>query len=178
MHPGPRGERDVGFWGCYLVGRSGEPLIGHPALRDARERLTLREYRADGWQVWSHPTDSSLGSMTALADAARAPVLLGFVMDGVCVAVEAAAPHSGSWYACLGRTPMAEHLGPDGPTREELFLPPEDAAARAVRWAAETGRGVREGPLLELLRIERPERSGEELFFAFLDRLGIESLSG
>lgn len=171
------GERDVGFWGCYLVGRSGEPLIGHPALRDARERLTLREYRADGWQVWSHPTESSLGSMTALADAARAPVLLGFVMDGVCVAVEAAAPHSGSWYACLGRTPMAERLGPDGPAPEDLFLSPEDAAARAVRWAAETGRGVREGPLLELLRIERPEWSGEELFFAFLDRLGIKSLS-
>ncbi|MDF6019243.1 hypothetical protein [Streptomyces sp. JH34] len=167
----------MGFWGCYLVGRSGEPLIGHPALRGVRERLTLREYRADGWQVWSHPTEPSPGSMTALAGAARAPVLLGFVMDGVCVAVEAAAPHSGSWYACLGRAAMAGHLGPEGLTPEDLFLSPEDAAARAVRWAAETGRGVLEGPLLELLRIERPESSGEELFFAFLDRLGIESLS-
>ncbi|MFD5872488.1 hypothetical protein [Streptomyces sp. NPDC060322] len=167
----------MGFWGCYLVGRSGEPLIGHPALRDARERLTLREYRADGWQVWSHPTEPSLGSMTALADAARAPVLLGFVMDGACVAVEAAAPHSGSWYACLGRAPMAERMGRDGATLEDFFLPPEDAAARAVEWAAETGRGVLEGPLLELLRIEWPEWSAEELFFAFLDRLGIGSLS-
>ncbi|MFJ8749867.1 hypothetical protein ACIREO_11090 [Streptomyces sp. NPDC102441] len=167
----------MGFWGCYLVGRSGEPLIGHPALRGARELLTLREYRADGWQVWSHPTEPSLGSMTALADAARAPVLLGFVMDGVCVAVEAAAPYSGSWYACLGRGPMAARLGPDGMTLEDLFLPPEDAASRAVGWAAESGRGVLEGPLLELLRIEEPEWSAEELFFAFLDRLGIESLS-
>ncbi|MEU0135310.1 hypothetical protein ABZ172_14995 [Streptomyces sp. NPDC006296] len=168
----------MGYWGCYLVGRSGEPLIGHPALRDARELLTLREYRADGWQVWSHPAEASLGSMAALARAARAPVLLGVVMDGTCVVVEAAAPHSGSWYACLGRAPMAEHLGPDGPTPEDLFLPPEEAAARAVRWAAETGRGVLEGPLLELLRIERPAWSGEELFFAFLDRLGIERLPG
>ncbi|MFE9724722.1 hypothetical protein ACFYQ5_14315 [Streptomyces sp. NPDC005794] len=167
----------MGFWGCYLVGRSGEPLIGHPALRDARDRLTLREYRADGWQVWSHPTEPSLGSMTALADAARAPVLLGFVMDGACVAVEASAPYSGSWYACLGRTPMAALLDRDGTALEDLFLPPEDAAARAVEWAAESGRGVLEGPLLELLRIERPEQSAEVLFFAFLDRLGVESLS-
>ncbi|WP_405631311.1 hypothetical protein [Streptomyces sp. NBC_01174] len=167
----------MGFWGCYLVGRSGEPLIGHPALREARGLLTLREYRADGWQIWSHPTEPSLGSMTALAGAARAPVLLGFVMDGACVAVEAAAPYSGSWYACLGRAPMAALLGRDGATVEDLFLPPEDAAARAVGWAAESGRGVLEGPLLELLRIERPEWSAEELFFAFLDRLGIESLS-
>ncbi|MEU0301753.1 hypothetical protein ABZ252_20150 [Streptomyces sp. NPDC006175] len=167
----------MGFWGLYLVGRSGEPLIGHPALRDARERLTLREYRADGWQVWSHPTEPSPVSMTALAAAARAPVLLGFVMDGVCVAVEAAAPHSGSWYACLGRVPMAERIGRDGLTPEDLFLPPEDAAARAVAWAAESGQAVREGPLLELLRVERPEWSAEELFFAFLDRLGIRSLS-
>ncbi|MFE4452104.1 hypothetical protein [Streptomyces sp. NPDC056796] len=167
----------MGFWGCYLVGRSGEPLIFHPALRDARERLTLREYRADGWQVWSHPTEPPLGSMAALADAARAPVLLGFVMDGVCVAVEASAPRSGSWYACLGRAPMAARLDRDGTTADDLFLSPEDAAARAVLWAAESGRGVLEGPLLELLRVERPARSGEELFFAFLDRLGIGSLS-
>lgn len=168
----------MGFWGCYLVGRSGEPLIGHPALQDARERLTLREYRADGWQVWSHPTEPSPGSMTALADAARAPVLLGSVMDGACVAVEASAPRSGSWYACLGRAPMTALLGGDGTTLEDLFLPPEDAAARAVEWAAESGRGVLEGPLLELLRIERPEWSAEELFFAFLDRLGIIGRSG
>ncbi|WP_031096611.1 hypothetical protein [Streptomyces sp. NRRL S-15] len=168
----------MGFWGCYLVGRSGEPLIGHPALRDSRERLTLREYRADGWQVWSHPTEPPLGSMTALAGAARAPVLLGFVMDGACVAVEAAAPHSGSWYACLGRAPMAALLDRGGATVEDLFLPPEDAAARAVRWAAETGQDVREGPLLELLRIEQPEWSAEELFFAFLDRMGVEGLPG
>ncbi|MFE7747623.1 hypothetical protein [Streptomyces sp. NPDC057428] len=166
----------MGFWGVYLVGRSGEPLPDHPALRDARGLLTLREFRADGWQVWCHPGQPALGNMTALADAARAPVLLGFVMDSVCVAVEAAAPHSGSWYACLGRAPMAVHLGLDGTALEDLFLPPEDAAERAVRWAAESGRGVREGPLLELLRIEQPERSGDELFFAFLDCLGIESL--
>ncbi|MBM7437196.1 hypothetical protein [Streptomyces sp. HB132] len=71
---------------------------------------------------------------------------------------------------------MTALLGRDGVTVEDLFLPPEDAAARAVHWAAETGQDVREGPLLELLRIERPERSAEELFFAFLDRLGVESL--
>lgn len=116
--------------------------------------------------------------MTALAGAARAPVLLGTVMDGACVAVEAAAPHSGSWYACLGRAPMAALLGRDGATVEDLFLPPEDAAARAVRWAAETGQDVREGPLLELLRIERPEWSAEQLFLAFPDRMGVRSLPG
>ncbi|MBM7437195.1 hypothetical protein [Streptomyces sp. HB132] len=95
----------MGFWGCHPVGRSGEPLIGHPALRDSHERLTLREYRADRRQVRSRPTQPPLGSMTALADAARAPVLLGFVMDGACVAVEVAAPCSGSWYACLAGRP-------------------------------------------------------------------------
>ncbi|MEU9357866.1 hypothetical protein AB0D35_07090 [Streptomyces sp. NPDC048301] len=163
----------MGFWGLYMVGRSAEPLLDHPALRDARERLTLREYRAGGWQVWSHPVDPPPGSMTALADAARSPFLLGCVMDGACVAVEAAAPYGGTWYACLGREPMADRLGGDGATLEDLFLPPEDAAARAVGWAAESGHGVLEGPLLELLRIERPEGSAEELFFAFLERLGI-----
>lgn len=167
----------MGFWGYYLVGRSGEPLSGHPALRYVADRLTLRQYRADGWQVWNHPSEPPLGSMAALAESLRAPVLFGFVMDSACVVVEAAAPQSGSWYACLGRAPMAARLGPEGITLEDLFLPPEDAAARAVQWASESGRGVLEGPLLELLRVEHPESFAEPLFFAFLDRLGIESPS-
>jgi hypothetical protein len=168
----------MGFWGYHLVGRSDGPLAEHKALRGVRDRLTLRQNRVDGWQVWAHPSEPPLGDMATLAQNLRAPVLFGFVMDSACVVVEAAAPQSGSWYACLGRAPMAAHLGQDGMVLEDLFLPPEDAAARAVEWAAETGHGVLEGPLLELLRIERPEGIAEDLFLTFLDRLGMKNPSG
>lgn len=168
----------MGFWGYLLVGRVDGQLAEHEALRGIRDRLTLEEYRADGWQVWAHPSEPALGDMATLAQNLRAPVLFGFVMDSACVVVEAAAPHSGSWYACLGRAPMAAHLGQDDMVLDDLFLPPEDAAARAVAWAAETGHGVLEGPLLELLRTERAEGLAEDLFFAFLDRLGMEKQAG
>lgn len=166
----------MGLWGYFLVGRSDGPLADHEALREIRDWLTPWQQRADGWQVWTHPSEPALGDMASLAGELRAPCLFGYVMDSACAVVEAAAPHSGSWYACLGRAPMAAHLVQDDMVLEDLFLPPEDAAARAVQWAAETGRGVLEGPLLELLRIERPEASAEDLFFAFLDRLGLEGL--
>lgn len=168
----------MGLWGYYLVARSDGPLAEHDALREIRDRLTPWQYRAGGWQVWAHPSEPPLGDMASLARNLRAPCLFGYVMDSACAVVEAAAPHSGSWYACLGRVPMAAHLSQDDMVLDDLFLPPEDAAARAVQWAGETGHRVPEGPLLELLRTERPETSVEDLFFAFLDRLGLDGPPG
>lgn len=168
------GGTEMGYWGYYVVGRSARPLGEFEAVAGVRDRLTLLEARPDGWQVWECPGDGSVdvGNMNALARETAAPALFGYVLDSDCVVVEAAAPESGAWTTCLAREAMAGYLGEDELTVEDYFLEPRDAAERAVAWAAESGRTARPAALLDVLTAD-PEPSAEELFFRFLDRLGV-----
>ncbi|MBO1334849.1 hypothetical protein [Streptomyces sp. VRA16 Mangrove soil] len=172
----------MGYWGYYVVARSDRPLKGLDALDGVRDELALLEERAGGWQVWECPGGGGegeqapdVGSMNALAAETGSPALFAYVMDSRCAVVEAAAPHSGAWTSCLGRAAMAEYIGGDERALEDYFLPPEDAAERAVAWAAEGGRTVEAQPLHDVLRA-RAEPSAEELFFRFLDRLGVVAM--
>lgn len=163
----------MGFSGYYVVGRSERPLAEQGALVGVRENLALYQQRPNGWQIWQHPSEPDIGDMGALARSMGSPVLFGFVMDSDCVAVEAAAPQSGSWYACLARETMAGYLDVNGMVLDELFLPAEDAALRAAEWAAEAGTTPAAGLLREVFCAKRPEPLAEELFFRFLGGLGI-----
>lgn len=168
----------MGYWGYYVVARSERPLAELDALRGVNEGLALLEQRADGWQVWEHPSQGEsvdIGSMNTLAGETGAPALFGYVMDSDCVVVEAAAPESGAWTVCLAREAMARYLGQDGLTVEDYFLEPRDGADRAVAWAGEAGRDVAPEPLLDILTAS-PDPSAEQLFFRFLDRLGVVSM--
>ncbi|MDX3456784.1 hypothetical protein PV396_33360 [Streptomyces sp. ME02-8801-2C] len=171
----------MGYWGYLIVGRSERPLAETDALRAVRDALTSRERRDDGWQVWEYPSgDGDVGSMNTLALETGAPALFGYVMDSHCVVLEAAAPESGAWTTCLARGAMAGYLGDGegggeeggGLTLDDYFLEPGDAARRAVDWAAEAGHTVNAGPLLDVL-ISEPDPLAENLFFRFLDRLGV-----
>ncbi|MEU9009970.1 hypothetical protein AB0D12_09310 [Streptomyces sp. NPDC048479] len=167
----------MGFSGYYVVGRSGQPLTEQGALAGVRGNLTLYQQRADGWQIWQHPSEPDIGDMGALARSMGSPVLFGFVMDSDCVVVEAAAPESGSWYACLAREAMAGYLGASGMVLDDLFLTAEDAVRRAAEWAEEAGTTMAAEALKGVLCAKRPEPFAEELFFRFLDGLGIPGLS-
>ncbi len=170
-----RGGTWMGYWGYYVVGRSERPLGELAAVAGVRDELTLLVQRSDGWQVWEVPGGDGgrdVGNMNALALETGAPALFGYVMDSDCVVIEAAAPESGAWTTCLARGAMAGYLGDSGLTVDDYFLEPRDAARRAVAWAAESGRTVGESPLLDVLNADA-EPSAEELFFRFLDRLGI-----
>lgn len=169
----------MGYWGYLIVGRSARPLAETDALGAVRDGLTSRERRDDGWQVWEYPSgDGDVGSMNTLALETGAPALFGYVMDSRCVVLEAAAPESGAWTTCLARDAMAGYLGAGegvedgGLTLDDYFLEPGDAAERAVDWAAEAGHTVNAGPLLDVLTSE-PDPLAENLFFRFLDRLGV-----
>ncbi|MFI8926388.1 hypothetical protein ACIG3E_01720 [Streptomyces sp. NPDC053474] len=167
----------MGYWGYYVVGRSARPLGECAALAGARDELELLERRPDGWQVWECPSKATeeardVGSMNALAAETGAPALFGYVMDSDCVVVEAAAPESGVWTTCLARDAMAGYLAASDLTVEDYFLEPRDAAERAVAWAAEADRTARSAALLDVLRADA-EPSAEQLFFRFLDRLGV-----
>ncbi|MFF0302868.1 hypothetical protein ACFYTV_19425 [Streptomyces sp. NPDC004562] len=159
------------------MGREQRPLAELDALSGA-EGMTLRERAPDGWQVWEYPSgDAGIASMNDLAAETGAPALFGYVMDSACVVVEAAAPHSGAWTTCLARAATARHLGAgeDGPSLEDYFLEPADAAERAVAWAAEAGHEVNAGALLDVLTAEA-DSLAENLFFRLLDRLGVVPL--
>ncbi|WP_093799426.1 hypothetical protein [Streptomyces sp. Wb2n-11] len=168
----------MGFWGYFVVGRSGRPLAELAALADVREGLVLHETRGDGWQVWVRSSEPQAGDMGALARGVcgetGTPALFAFVMDSDCVVVEGAtsAEAAGSWFGCLGREAMAGHLGADGLVLEDLFLTPEGAAVKAVEWSAAAGRTVAPGALADVLRQEA-DPLAEELFARFLDRLGL-----
>ncbi|WP_030668708.1 hypothetical protein [Streptomyces sp. NRRL B-1347] len=167
----------MGYWGYYVVGRSARPLGECTALAGARGELALLERRPDGWQVWECPSKATeeardVGNMNTLAAETGAPALFGYVMDSDCVVVEAAAPESGAWTTCLARAAMAGYLAAAELTVDDYFLEPRDAAERAVAWAAEAGRRARSTALLDVLRAD-PEPSAEQLFFRFLDRLGV-----
>ncbi|MFE3327665.1 hypothetical protein [Streptomyces sp. NPDC059176] len=171
----------MGYSGYFLVGRDERPLAEQDALGRVRADLTLHQRRPDGWQVWRHPSEPDIGDMGALAGSAGVPVLFGFVMDSACVVVEAAAPGSGSWYACLAREHMAEFLATNDMVVDDLFPSAEDAVKRASEWAVAAGTAAEAGGLLEILRAPRPvplAADAEELFFSFLERLGIPDESG
>ncbi|MGW3666834.1 hypothetical protein [Streptomyces sp. NPDC005141] len=167
----------MGYWGYYVVGRSEAPLAETIALAGA-PGLLARSTAPGGWQVWEYPSgDGGIGNMNALARETGAPALFGYVMDSACVAVEAAAPSGGAWTTCLARDAMAGYLeGAEGGLGvDDYFLEPADAAERAVAWAAEAGLSVAVGPLLDVLGAE-PGPLAENLFFQFLDRLGVVPL--
>lgn len=171
----------MGYSGYFLVGRDERPLAEQGALGRVRADLTLHQRRPGGWQVWRHPSEPDIGDMGALASAAGVPVLFGFVMDSACVAVEASAPGSGSWYACLARDNMAEILATNDMVVDDLFPSAEDAAERAAEWAVAAGTVAETGRLQEILRAPQPAplaADAEELFFSFLKRLGIPDESG
>jgi hypothetical protein len=165
----------MGYWGYYVVGRSEQSLDELSAVAGVRGELSLLVRRDDGWQVWEVPGgdgERDVGSMNTLALETGSPALFGYVMDSDCVVVEAAAPESGAWTTCLARDAMAGYLGDDGLSLDDYFLEPRDAAARAVTWASESGKAVPAGPLLDVLNAAA-EPSAEQLFFRFLDRLGV-----
>ncbi|GAA2241893.1 hypothetical protein GCM10010145_05020 [Streptomyces ruber] len=180
----------MGYWGYYVVGRSERPLGELDALAGA-EGMQLLSAADDGWQVWEYPdrpvppdrADAAgagdIGNMNALARETGAPALFGYVMDSDCVVVEAAAPESGGWTTCLARGAMAGHLGTeDGLTVEDYFLEPDDAARRAVAWAAEAGRSAAPEKVREVLATEPDPAAplAENLLFRLLDRLGVVPL--
>ncbi|MGW1952565.1 hypothetical protein ACWCPI_07330 [Streptomyces sp. NPDC001920] len=175
----------MGYWGYFVVGRDERSLAELDALSDAGG-MTLRGRAPGGWQVWEYPSgDGGIGNMNDLARETGAPALFGYVMDSASVVVEAAAPESGAWTTCLGRAAMAAHLGAGdgdgageegaGLTLEDYFLEPEDAAARAVAWAAEAGHEVNADSLVDVLTAEA-DPLAENLFFRLLDRLGVVPL--
>jgi len=168
----------MGYWGYFVVGRGERPLAELDALAGA-EGMILRESAPEGWQVWEYPNgEGEVGNMNALALETGSPALFGYVMDSASVVVEAAGPESGAWTTCLARAAMATFLGAGadgGPTLEDYFLEPPDAAARAVAWAAEAGRDAVEERLLDVLTAD-PEPLAENLFFRMLDRLGVVPL--
>ncbi len=175
----------MGYWGYYVVGRAERPLAELDALPGAAD-MVLSRSAPGGWQVWEFPGgDGDIGNMNDLAGQTGAPALFGYVMDSDCVVVEAAAPESGAWTTCLVRSAMAGYLGAerDGLTLEDYFLEPRDAAERAVAWAAEAGHEADAARLTEVLAAEPDaEAAGgerpvaENLFFHFLDRLGVVPL--
>ncbi|MFJ8540816.1 hypothetical protein ACIRFH_02160 [Streptomyces sp. NPDC093586] len=178
----------MGYWGYFVVGRAERPLAELDALAGAAG-MNLRVSAPDGWQMWEYPGgEGDVGNMNDLAAQTGAPALFGYVMDSDCVAVEAAAPGSGAWTTCLARAAMAGYLGAEneGLTLEDYFLEPRDAAERAVAWAAEAGRTADAGELTEVLAAEPGDDAAsgpgsasgvaptaEDLFFRFLDRLGV-----
>ncbi|MER6675784.1 hypothetical protein [Streptomyces sp. NPDC000983] len=166
----------MGYWGYFVVGREERPLGELAALAGA-PGITLRREAPDGWQVWEYASgEGDVGNMHELAAQTGAPALFGYVMDSDCAVVEAAGPLSGAWSTCLAREAMAARLGAgDGPTLEDYFLQPRDAAERAVAWAAEAGHTVPAEPLLDVLTAE-PDPLAENLFFLLLDRLGVVPL--
>lgn len=165
----------MGYWGYFVVGRGERPLTELDALSGVKG-LALLNQAPGGWQVWEYPSgEGDVGNMNDLARETGAPALFGYVMDSDCVVVEAAAPESGAWTTCLGRSAMAAYLGEDGLTVEDYFLDPSDAAERAVAWSAEAGHEVNAESLVAVLSADA-DPLAENLFFRLLDRLGVVPL--
>ncbi|MFD8815020.1 hypothetical protein ACFV23_26910 [Streptomyces sp. NPDC059627] len=138
----------------------------------------MRTSGPDGWRVWQYDSPGAdVGSMNALAARTGSPALFGYVMDGACVVVEAAAPESGGWTTCLGRAAAARFLAADerGLSLEDYFLDPRDAAGRAVAWAVEAGHAVTAEALLAVLTADPDPDAplAENPFFGLLRVLGV-----
>lgn len=165
----------VGYWGYFVVAKTGRGAEELSALDDVRGRLKVKEQLPEHWLVWEHPGEPGIDGeklAPALAQETDAPVLVGFVMDSDCVVIEAAGPTSGAWTACLGPHLMAGYLSEDGQRLEDWFIPPEQAASRAADWAREAGHTIAPAPLADLFRADVQPRAQDE-FFGLLDAIGL-----
>ncbi|GAA4566316.1 hypothetical protein [Planotetraspora kaengkrachanensis] len=166
----------MGFWGSIVVARLDVPLTGLRALKGYDGHAKELERSADGWRIWELSVDDSLPDpedlVVGVSEETGAPALVGFVMDSDCVAVAAFSRSARSWSACLAPNSMAAYLRPDDLKLSDLFLPPEEAAVLAVRWAADAGYRVSPVPIVELLNREGAPYA-EHLFAEFIERVGI-----
>lgn len=128
-----------------------------------------------GWQVWEHPGEPGIDAdvlAVRLAQETSAPAMIGFVMDGDCVVIEASAPASGSWTACLGPRMMAGYLSESGHRIEDWFLSPEEASSRMKEWANEAGLNPQSELPVEIFRVDI-QPWAQDKFFELLEEIGL-----
>lgn len=180
----------MGYWGYFVVGRAERPLAELEALSGAGD-MTLRQSAPDGWQVWEFPGgDGDVGNMNDLAGQTGAPALFGYVMDSDCVVVEAARPRAGRGRPAWRAPPWPATWAPNGtgspwrttswnpgtpPSAPSPGPPRRDVPRAPPNWRGccrTTRRGARRGGD----RVLAPGPVAENLFFRFLDRLGVVPL--
>lgn len=164
----------MGFWGSYVVCRSGTPLDELQAVVERHDGIDEHEYPPGGWQVGRYPGPEPAGEgpvlLAELAKEAGVPALTGFVLDSDTVFVESFSARAGHWRSCLVRE-AAEAYCEDEDFDAE-FPRPEAAARFAVAWAREAGLTPDPPGLLEVFAVEDTDFA-EELFFRLLGRLGV-----
>lgn len=171
----------MGSWGYLIVGKSDRPLIELAALEPYAAGATRQRPRAGGWQVWNLGIDAQIADsrplLAALAEETGAPALASFVMAGECASVEAYSASGGHWHTCLARDAMRELMSRDGLDPDLLYLGADEAAERAVRWAADIGVRAEAAKIAEVLRAPAAPFV-RELFGRLLGRLGVPAPAG
>jgi len=133
----------MGFWGSFLLCRSGQPLDEIEAINDRGAGPVWSRAFGSSWQVGQYLGEYILDDARALLeDLGRitgAPTLTGHVLASDCVDVRAYALKSAHFTACLDRQSMANYLEEQGATLADRFLAPDAAVSKAISWANEGG---------------------------------------
>lgn len=197
----------MGFWGSFVVHRGEQLLADlMPGVEAFGEAALCYDGVAGGWQVTrvfarDHPIPTGL--LTDLRTATEAPVLAAYILDSDAAFVDALGQLTPGWQAWLGLDGALAHLVPSPPPFDEdgnylgddwsdpdherevaairertLAETPggSAAAAAAVAWAAEAG--LEPGTPEEIAALlDGKEVFVEDLFFALLNRLGLDTVA-
>lgn len=146
----------MGFWGSEILARSKRPLDELDAITSRDQGIEEIVRFADDWQ-WTQVSGEAIvndaeGMLRDLVRETGSPALTGYVLDSDCIDLVGWAPQSGLWRACLSRSAMAGYLADEAQSLDSVYLPPAQAAERALNWAQEAGLTPDRVALRELFR--------------------------
>jgi hypothetical protein len=167
----------MGFWGSFVLCKTDQPLDEVEVINARDEGVEWTRAYADGWQVGQYAgTDIVSDAPRLLEDLTEltgAPTLIGFVLDSDCIDVQGFGTASGHFHACIDRECMSGYLQDANMAVEQLYLPPDEAAARAAAWATEASLHPDHDALVHLFTNARCDPTVDKLFFDFIKALGI-----
>src|SRR3954469_7003694 len=169
----------MSFGGTQVVARAEPTLFGVQALMECTEGLD-GEWRYGPWRVGQlEPRElpAEPDVLVAIAAETGAPALTVFIPDDAVV-VHGFGRRSGAWQACLAREAMRGHSQEVGEDFDTAFLAPAAATERAVAWAEEAGLPANPAALQELFRLERAERTADDLVPRLFAGLGLPERDG
>ncbi|AZI57863.1 hypothetical protein EH165_06565 [Nakamurella antarctica] len=175
-------EEEVGFsfTGSLVICKTDKSLGEIEALTSRDEGLEGTSSLPGGWQLgqyYGEDIEREIADVLVdLVAETGSPAMSGFVWDSECVLVSAYSEQAGLWRACLDREAGTRMLQEEcDEDINDMYLPADQAAERAVKWAEEAGLEPIAQDLHDVFHADKGEGQADKLFFDLTFALGIQT---
>ncbi|AZI58095.1 hypothetical protein EH165_08030 [Nakamurella antarctica] len=173
-------EFEFSFTGSLVICKTAKSLDEVEALTSRDEGLEGTSLLPGGWQLgqyYGEDIEREIADVLVdLVAETGSPALSGFVWDSECVLVSAYSEQTGLWRACLdheaGTQMLQEECDED---INDMYLPADQAAERALKWAQEAGLTPIAQDLHDVFHADKGEGQANKLFYDLTFALGIQT---